>query len=112
MMDSAPNDQIPEHLDDVGRGWHPLLMECHEQLVVLAPDYRVGQLKEKFGGLRLYLDGSYAPEVYPLVHATEEKSHQICEWCGAQGVLRTDRRWVLTLCDTCHERRKNEDPWA
>jgi hypothetical protein len=36
------------------RGWYPLLAELDAGLAALLPRYRIYQVKEKFGGLRLY----------------------------------------------------------
>lgn len=36
------------------RGWYPLLAELDADLAVLLPRYEIHQVKEKFGGLRLY----------------------------------------------------------
>ncbi|MFF5538494.1 hypothetical protein ACFY71_39610 [Streptomyces cinerochromogenes] len=50
-----PGHQIPALLPEVGPGWRPLLQRLHDQLVALAPDYRVGELRVKLGGLRIYI---------------------------------------------------------
>lgn len=34
--------------------WWPAINRCHEALVAIDPDYRINQIKEKFGGLRYY----------------------------------------------------------
>jgi hypothetical protein len=36
------------------RGWYPLLAELDADLAALLPRYEIYQVKEKFGGLRLY----------------------------------------------------------
>lgn len=59
------------------------------------------QVKEKFGGLRFYMSGPQTKEMALLIRQAEEKSFNTCETCGKSGTLRTDRRWVLTLCDDC-----------
>lgn len=98
--------QLLEHLDDVGEGWHSLLVELHEQLHALDPNYVVGQVKEKFGTLRVYLDRHAAhKEAWDIVETAERKSHSICERCSAPGVLRQDTYYLLTLCDECSAKR-------
>jgi len=70
-----------------------------EQLPVAA------QVKEKFGGLRCYVDNA-TEEMYKLIEAAEEKSFTICEDCGgAEGELRGGG-WLRTLCDACNAERK------
>lgn len=101
------SDQIPEHLVFVGEGWHPLLMRLHGQLLDAAPGYVISQVKEKYGGLRVYLEltetenGWLMPEgVDALIEAAEEESLHTCEFCGAPGEPRPGG-WVKTLCDAC-----------
>lgn len=117
-------EQIPDNVDAVGRGWHPLLMRLHERLLAVSPGYSVRQVKEKYGTLRIYLDtglmrGSFlASGLLPdprqaeelakedaaarrLVTAAEEESSTVCESCGAPGRARQGA-WIKTLCDTCH----------
>jgi hypothetical protein len=43
-------------------------------------------------------------EMYNLIHATESKSYETCEECGAPG-KRRGGGWILTLCDTCCVKR-------
>jgi hypothetical protein len=59
----------------------------------------VAQIKEKFGGLRYYVD-DLPNELYPLVSFVESFSFSICETCGNPGQLRTDSSYLLTLCDS------------
>ena len=93
-------------------------------------DIIVDQVKEKFGTLRYYyhFDGcdprlhaldfmgggsirfgqgatELQKEVSAIVRKWEEKSAEVCEYCGAPGSLRKGR-WISTLCDTCWEKRK------
>ena len=57
----------------------------------------VTQIKEKWGGLRVYLDGG-DDFIWGVVHAGETMSHKICEMCGNPAVRRRSA-WVMTLCD-------------
>jgi hypothetical protein len=120
-------EQLPAHLDAVGPGWRPLLLNLHEQLLEVSPGYCVQQVKEKYGTLRVYLytgllrrmatGSSELPEPHEqerqkqeddaarrLVHAAEEESARICESCGNPGQPR-ERSWIKTLCDDCHAGR-------
>lgn len=56
------------------------------------------QVKEKFGGLRFYVDRSDSV-VDALISMAESMSYRTCEVCGSPG---TPRRggWIRTLCDT------------
>lgn len=99
---------------NVGKGWQPLIEKLHADLSALAPGYGIAQIKEKFGGLRYYLDCTpdfpvaIQDQMEELVTEAELASFLICEQCGAPGELRGGS-WWKTLCDehfTARESRK------
>lgn len=55
------------------------------------------QVKEKFGGLRFYVNGAIDKH-WNYIHFAESMSCTICEECGAPGKRYTDG-WHRTLCD-------------
>jgi hypothetical protein len=57
------------------------------------------QIKEKFGGLRVYYSGG-DEFVEGLVNMAEAISYCICENCGDQGKP-NKQGWITTLCDKC-----------
>jgi hypothetical protein len=87
---------------DCGDGWYDILEELCEK-VKDVPDLQFGQVKEKFGGLRVYPDVSDAEmkEVYAAIGEATEKSYATCEYCGDPGELDKERAWIRTLCPTC-----------
>lgn len=97
--------QLPALLDNIGPGWWALVMVLHQKLMDVFPSYQVSDLKEKFGGLRVYLE-HYDGRLQALIDASENLSFQVCEKCGAPGALRVDRNWFRTLCDTCDPLRR------
>lgn len=99
-----PERSIEEWVRHIGEGWRPLVRGLDANLRELDPDYRIGQIKEKFGGLRYYVDEfkGDADEGDRLVRAAEELSFKICEDCGAPGITKAwNRFWVRTLCPLC-----------
>jgi hypothetical protein len=82
----------------VGAGWNDILLRLHENIIVKNPNYRIFQIKEKFGTLRFYTD-SLTEEAYKYVEDAEKASARTCEECGREGTLRTNRSWLKTLCD-------------
>lgn len=63
----------------------------------------VGQIKEKFGGLRFYLDKGHGLDgVEEAIERSTKLSYETCEFCGESGELR-HLRWARTLCDEHHE---------
>ena len=85
----------------VGAGWGTLLDEVYDEL---PDDTIVTQVKEKFGGLRVYVDS--APEEFlDFLDEIEDESWTVCEMCGEPGELRT-KGWMKTRCDECEERER------
>ena len=91
--------------DEVGEGWGPIVMECHRQLNHLDPGYRIGQIKEKFGGLRYYFystlpfDSITYDIMHYIVNEAERQCARSCEVCGTGGRLRSNSGWYKALCD-------------
>lgn len=89
---------------DAGYGWAELINKCHEKLVSFDPNYKVVQVKEKFGGLRYYFNPSnpvHTRAMSDMVLPFERDSYTVCEVCGASGKLRKtiESSWLKTLCD-------------
>ena len=61
------------------------------------------QVKEKFGGLRFYVEGC-DDYVRGLISMAESMSHKICEECGVPGET-NKKGWLVTLCGGCREER-------
>ena len=55
------------------------------------------QVKEKFGGLRFYVQAA-TDKHYQYISFAESMSHRTCEQCGAPGKTYTNG-WHQTLCD-------------
>jgi len=62
------------------------------------------QVKEKFGGLRFYVNGC-DDAVRGMIDMAEAMSFRICESCGGPGKPDGDG-WISTLCDPCREKRE------
>jgi len=84
--------------DAVCRGWRPLVGRLYDSLLAAGWDGRLLRVKEKFGGLRFYVERE-PPEVRRLIHAAMDESLRACEVCGAagEGVVR-ESGWRNTLC--------------
>ena len=59
------------------------------------------QIKEKWGGLRIYHSGG-DDYVDGIIIMAEEMSYKICERCGCPGSP-NQQGWIMTLCDNCRE---------
>lgn len=81
-------------------GWVPIVLELHNSLLA-NPNYRIVQVKEKFGELRFYVEGLTNEERH-MVMAAERGSTNICQHCGTKdSVDWRNHGWVATLCDSC-----------
>jgi len=90
-----------KHLD-VGEGWYELVFKLDRDLADLDPNYTIAQVKEKFGGLRFYLD-TLSPEsitfARALIQEAEVRSMVMCEVCGEPATLRSQNYYIRTVCD-------------
>ena len=123
LVDAFPNFYKDYHGDmettcmawgmECGDGWFDLIWELSEKIEKLINEYveanpadtyvpRASQIKEKFGGLRVYMN-SETDEMTKIVDYIEEKSYTICERCGEKGTLRKEG-WMVTLCDLCNKK--------
>ena len=91
----------------VGNGWFPIIKSLIEDLIKLGWDKETTQVKEKFGGLRFYIN-SGSDEIHQRILQAEKESYETCEECGKLGELRKDIGWYLTLCDKHCKIKKNE----
>lgn len=102
---------IPVYID-CGDGWFQLIDELSQKLEQMileqqASSLTVGddsnqmravQVKEKFGGLRFYMDRC-TEAMFDAIEEAESRSYRICEICGSPGVVRNGS-WITTLCDS------------
>ena len=98
IIDAACAD-IQNHVD-WKRRQHPEMTDEEfdaEHQVIAA------QVKEKFGGLRFYVDNC-DDYVRGVIAMAESMSYRTCESCGDSGHRRSGG-WVRTLCDKCQEKR-------
>lgn len=66
---------------------------------------KVAQIKEKFGGLRFYMDGGDS-FCNGAIHMAEVIAETTCEVCGKEGKLRRGG-WIKTLCDV-HDKERTQ----
>ena len=83
-------------------GWFPILEKLFEDIQKLNPpeEFEIIQVKEKFGGLRVYANYS-SDEIEKLIDEACEKASKTCEVCGKEAVLCTNKGWLKTVCPEC-----------
>lgn len=90
-----------------GRGWYGLIEDALEQInASLRPEdlagFRITDVKEKYGTLRIYVDN--APDaVEAIVEIAQRRSALTCDRCGDQGRV-GGRGWLACRCGR-HEQR-------
>jgi len=67
------------------------------------------QVKEKFGGLRFYVQAA-TDKHYQYITFAESMSYRTCEECGNPGKTYTDG-WHMTLCDIHAEMNGKEEEY-
>jgi hypothetical protein len=110
---------------EVGNGWYELLsslcwrifqheknIEDRKRILADQPEkiqeelsyfpVKFDQIKEKYGGLRVYFTGG-DDYVEGVVGMAEEYSYKICEVCGNSGKPNKGG-WITTLCDSCRNK--------
>lgn len=95
---------------ECGDGWFELISSlCREIQAHITstrytgPPYEFFQIKEKFGGLRVY-DNGRDDYISGLINMAEAASYFTCEKCGNLGQSckhKTGGTWYATLCPVC-----------
>ena len=93
-----------------GTGWHPLIFEMLDKIQEVidkegVSDFEVLEIKEKYGGLRVYVT-HFIDEVADIIDTYEKKSFHVCELCGKKGRARWVKGWLTTVCDSCYMENK------
>ena len=90
----------PPAWSGVGAGWLPILDVLFGRLRA-AGVTSLGQVKEKFGTLRVYVgDVDSQAVIEAALKEAEAASAVTCEDCGRPGKIRAGG-WLRTLCDSC-----------
>ncbi len=109
-------------------GWEPIVETLFDAIDKLIDDdqsarFQVRQVKEKFGGLRVYVslqsvadqdddddepspplspaDEAASLEISKLIRQAERDAASTCEGCGKPSGIRTIQGCMTTLCDAC-----------
>ena len=91
----------------VGKGWHKILVKLFSdisELDEIPEDFEIVQIKEKFGGLRVYVTVG-TDEIYDLIAVAELEAENTCESCGTKNdTVRNAPHngfWLKTYCSEC-----------
>jgi hypothetical protein len=101
------------------KGWHPIIEEAFDKIedainkmpiqdkLDFQENFEVLQVKEKLGGLRIYVN-MYPDEIIKIIREAQEKASMTCEICGKPGELHEIHWWYKTTCDSCYNKRLKE----
>ena len=96
-----------------GNGWFDILDKLCEKISKLDKDedFRFLQIKEKFGGLRVYvINGN--EKIFGLISDAEDESLETCEHCGTkENVDQRNNGWIYTLCNNCYHKKNSNPSW-
>jgi len=103
---------IVKNLCECDDGWLQMIHDLIEELIAAGWDKQICQIKEKFGGLRFYIN-SGSEEIHDIISRYESLSYTICEVCGETGEIRKDcgwkgSSWYKTMCDKHYDELKEE----
>ena len=94
-------------------GWFDILDKALSQMLMLCCEtgesIKIVQIKEKFGGLRIYYDldpnadidevnEDFRDKIEEIIYNAENESYTTCEVCGEEGKPRKGG-WIKTLCN-------------
>lgn len=97
--------QLPQWTHEYNEGWDDLVNTLVTKLYAIDPKMEIFQIKEKFGGLRAYIDPSHdlsdedADRFNKLIREAEDASYEICDRCGKTGRTIAINGWYMTVCE-------------
>jgi len=88
-----------EAVQCVGKGWETLVRKVYNAKTGLGIPVGIIQVKEKWGGLRIYTD-YYVREIEEVITEVGRQSLEVCEQCGSPATLVKKGGWFQTRCET------------
>jgi len=107
------NESLQENLMPLGftvrDGWYDIIYDLSEKIVDYCQENdfdipKVFQVKEKFAGLRFYLESYPDEKIREFIEEAEQRSFETCEVCGSEG-KKWSGSWIKTLCEKHAEKQ-------
>lgn len=95
---------------ECGKGWESLYKPIFEYIENYNKDKNdkdkivITQVKEKWGGLRIYTN-FHTDELFDMICNAEKESYNICEECGSRKDIGYTKGWIQTICYDCIKKR-------
>jgi hypothetical protein len=115
-LTSMINNKI-ETIKNYNEGWlknKVVTPEKYESNKKLMENFKIVQIKEKFGGLRFYIEGTdykVHQDIHGWVQFAEAMSYELCEVCGTNQGLGSTSGWMRTICESCATDIGKGDVW-
>ena len=99
---------------DIGDGWLSIVDEAlttiKQKMTEGMPKVEINQIKEKFGGLRIYFDGGN-DETGEIIEKAVKKANNTCDTCGTTENVGYTTGWIATICEDCAKKEDKLDRW-
>ena len=99
---------------ECGDGWKNLYQPIIDYIIDYNKDKKdedkieIWQIKEKFGGLRVYLNKS-TEELDKMIEEAEKESYHTCEECGKHiNKAIVEHHWIYAMCRQCYDEMKEK----
>lgn len=105
------------NLNEINEGWHSLVKNLCNYIENVKSEeeieIEVVQIKQKYGGLRFYVQGEVPDKVYQIIEFAQFMSFKICEYCGSTKEVTTEPTesspgYIITLCEDCRDKIDEE----
>jgi hypothetical protein len=112
FLQRGEEDKTPYYMFGIEHndGWFDLLWRLFEGIEkILEQDsgFRIMQIKEKFGTLRIYTNFT-SDLIDTLINKAELESEKICEDCGKKGKVVEYNGWLRCQCSKCLKKWKKD----
>jgi hypothetical protein len=92
---------------ECGEGWYSLIKpilnyieDYNKDKTIESDKIEILQIKEKFGGLRIYVN-FHTPELFEMIEKAESESYNVCELCGSREDMGQTMGWITSMCKKC-----------
>jgi len=91
-----------------GDGWYNLIDRTCQKILDYCKDKNIevpqfDQVKEKFGGLRMYFNDKVGGDIHDIVSEAEDESFRTCEESGREGHMYNCNGWFRVLAEDLAE---------
>jgi hypothetical protein len=92
-------------------GWYDLIYKTCTEIMFylnsplgehLRDNFRIVQIKEKVGSLRIYINMACQP-AHDIINKYSKLSEKTCEFCGKEGQIKSHNGWLKAVCKSCEK---------